>query len=192
MISESEWFTSSIIVHEPPHRGLLLSYRKSVQKSGGLRIGSSPRCSEEKKASVARVRVSADRPMQCRNCIGVLDRIARSGSVPFFAAFLVGLWCKINGAFFSLPPLSWGRSSALCIAVTRSAVPRSSGRTYPSLIAVPAGIWCIRIHFVALRPLHPFLFAERIHPEFFSSRLTRDYTLTLHVYDIELVTFWAN
>lgn len=80
----------SRMIH-PAARRLLLSYRKSVQRSDGSADRSSPRCNEEKKASVARERVSADRPMQCRNCIDVLDRVARSDSVPFFAAFLVGL-----------------------------------------------------------------------------------------------------
>ena len=173
-------------MHDPPRRGLLLSYRKSVQKSGGLRIESSPRCNEEKKASVARVRVSADRPMQCRNCIGVLDRVARSGSVPFFAAFLVGLWCKINGAFFSLPPLSWGRSSALCIAVTRSAVPRSSGRTI--LVSSRFSLAFDASEFILLpTPSFSLLFPffEKIYSKFFSSRLMRDYVLIFHIYNIE-------
>lgn len=98
--------------------------RDPVACESGVRLGAA-----RKKRRVSRGFVWAP-IVRCNvgTASAVLDRVARSGSVPFFAAFLVGLWCKINGAFFSLPPLSWGRSSALCIAVTRSAVPRSSGR----------------------------------------------------------------
>jgi len=55
----------------------------------GVRLGAARK---KRRVSGAGSPVSADRPMQCRNCIGVSDRVARSASVlAFFAAFLVGL-----------------------------------------------------------------------------------------------------
>lgn len=68
---------------------------------------------QEKKRRVSRGGVRRTRRQRCNAggtasaCVGPGRSI---GSAAFFAAFLVGLWCKINGAFFSLPPLGVGRA----------------------------------------------------------------------------------